>query len=148
MDELDKKILKLLNTNARKSYRQMAKELKVSMSTVSNRVKGMENEGVIKGYIPVLDPQKVGYDLLVMIGVRISRGKLLEVQNKISKHAGVFGVYDITGEWDSMVFVRFRNREELNTFIKWTLNLEYIERTYTQVVLNVVKEEVRVNVLS
>ncbi len=148
MDELDKKILNLLNTNARKSYRQMAKELKISMSTVSNRVKGMENEGVIKGYIPVLDPQKVGYDLLVVIGVRISRGKLLEVQNKISKHTGVFGVYDITGEWDSMVFVRFRNREELNTFIKWTLNLEYIERTYTQVVLNVVKEEVRVNVLS
>lgn len=148
MDELDKKILNLLNKNARKSYRQMAKELKVSMSTVSNRVKNLENEGVIKGYIPVLDPQKVGYDLLVMVGVRISRGKLLEVQNKISEHTGVFGVYDITGEWDSIVFVRFRNREELNTFIKWTLNLEYIERTYTQVVLNVVKEEVRVKVLS
>ncbi len=145
---MDVKILNLLNKNARMSFRKMAKELKISMSTVSNRIKNMENEAVINGYIPVLDPQKVGYGLLVMLGVRISRGKLLEVQNKISKYAGVFGVYDITGEWDSIVLVRFRDRGELNTFIKWTLNIEYVERTYTQVVLNVVKEEVRVAPLS
>ena len=102
MDELDRKILNSLNMNARKSFRKIAKELGISMITVSNRIKNMEDREVIKGYIPVLDPQKVGYDLLVMIGVRISRGKLIDVQNHISAHPGVFGVYDITGEWDSI----------------------------------------------
>ncbi len=138
------KILKLLNKNARSSYRQMAKELKVSMSTISNRIKLMENEGVIKGYIPVLDPQKIGYDLLVMIGVRISKGRLIDVQNQISRHESVFGVYDITGEWDSIVIARFKNREELSAFIKWVLGTEHVERTNTQIVLNVVKDDVRV----
>jgi DNA-binding Lrp family transcriptional regulator len=141
MDELDFRILDLLNNNARKSYRQMAKELRVSMSTISNRIKNMESKGIIKGYIPVLDPQKIGYDLLVMIGVRISKGRLIDVQNKISTHEGVFGVFDITGDWDSIVMARFTNRDELNTFIKWVVSLEHIERTYTQIVLNVVKDE-------
>jgi len=141
MDELDRKIIMRLNENARKSYRQIAKELHVSMSTVSNRIKAMENDGVIKGYIPVLDAQKVGFDLMAMLGVRISRGKLIDVQNVISTHSSVIGVYDITGEWDSIVIARFRNRTELNTFIKWVVSLEHIERTYTQIVLNVVKDE-------
>jgi DNA-binding Lrp family transcriptional regulator len=73
MDELDVKILHLMNANARKSFRQMARELKVSMSTISNRVRAMEADGVIKGYIPILDPHKLGLDILVMIGSRTGR---------------------------------------------------------------------------
>lgn len=143
MDELDVKIINSLNENARQSFRQIAKKLGVSMSTVSNRVRKLEEEGIIKGYIPVLDSQKVGLDLLVIIGVRISKGKLIDVQNQISTYPGVFGVYDITGDWDSTVIVRFRNRRELNNFIKWVLSIEHVERTYTQIVLNVVKEEAK-----
>ena len=141
MDELDWKILNKLNENARKSYRQIAKELNVSMSTISNRVKIMENDGLILGYVPVIDQQRIGFDLMAMIGVRISKGKLMDVQTEISTHPAVTGVFDITGEWDSIVVARFRNRTELNTFIKWVVGLHHIERTYTQIVLNVVKDE-------
>ena len=140
------KIVASLNQNARKSFRQMAKELDVSMSTISNRIRKMEAEGVIKGYIPVIDPQKVGYDLLAVIGMRISRGKMIKVQDNISKTPEVISVYDITGEWDSMIVARFRNRRELNKFIKWITGMEFVERTYTQIVLNVVKEEIKVEV--
>ncbi|MCK4757401.1 MAG: Lrp/AsnC family transcriptional regulator [Thermoplasmata archaeon] len=146
MDKLDYSIINLLNENARKSYRQMAKELDVSMSTISNRIRKMEEEEIIKGYIPLIDPQKVGYDLLAVIGMRISHGKMIKVQDKISKTPEVISVYDITGEWDSIIVVRFRNRRELNKFIKWITSMEFVERTYTQIVLNVVKEEVKVPV--
>jgi DNA-binding Lrp family transcriptional regulator len=145
MDDLDIRILRVLNENARMSFRQMAKELKVSMSTVSNRVRRLEEEGIIKGYAPVLDPHKMGLDLQVIVGVRISKGKLIDVQNQIATYPAVFGVYDITGDWDSIVITRFRNRRELNTFIKWVLSLDHVERTYTQMVLNIVKEEARVS---
>lgn len=148
MDKLDIKILNLLNENARKSFRQIARELGVSMSTISNRVRKMEDEGIINGYIPLLDARILGYDLLAIIGVRISKGKLIEVQSQISKHDSVFGVYDITGEWDSLFIARFRNRKELNNFIKKIQNINYIERTYTQIVLNIVKEEKKVQVPS
>ena len=144
MDDLDRKIISSLNQNARKSYRQMAKELEVSMSTVANRVRKLEESGVIRGYIPNIDPQKVGYDLLAVIGMRISKGKMIKVQDKIARAAEVISVYDITGEWDSMIVARFRSRRELNKFIKWITSMEFVERTYTQIVLNVVKEEIKV----
>ena len=144
LDELDLSILRRLNENARQSYREIAKSLGVSISTVSNRVKRLEADGVVAGYVPVLDPKRIGYDVVAIIGVTISRGKLLEVQRRIGKDERVFGVYDVTGEWDSVIMVRFRSTRELDGFVKKLVAMENVERTYTQVVLNIVKEEKRV----
>lgn len=144
LDEVDLAIMRALNNDARKSYRDLAKELNLALSTVSARVKRLEQQEFITGYVPVIDPQKLGFDLVVIVGVKILHGKLLEAQKRIAKLARVFGVYDVTGEWDSMVLARFRDREELNDFIKQLLELPYVERTGTQLVLNTVKEEKRV----
>jgi len=144
LDDLDVAILRGLNEDARRSYRDLARALGVSISTVSNRVKGLEGEGVITGYVPVIDPKRIGYDVIAVIGVKISRGKLLEVQRRIGKDERVFGVYDVTGEWDSVIMVRFKNTRELDGFVKKLVAMENVERTYTQVVLNIVKEEKRV----
>jgi DNA-binding Lrp family transcriptional regulator len=146
MDELDIDIIRCMNENARKSFRDIAKELKVSLSTISNRVHRMEDEGIILGYAPVLDPHKLGYELSAVIGIRISKGKLLDVQKKIAADPSVYGVYDVTGDWDSIATARFRGRAELDEFIKGLVSVQHIERTYTQVVLNTVKEEKRISV--
>ena len=143
LDELDVAILRRLNTDARKSFRDIARELKVSISTISNRVKRLEQEGIIVGYIPVLDEKKLGYDVLAVIGIRISKGKLLEVQRKIGREDKVVDVYDVTGEYDSVIIARFKNTKELDALIKRLVAMENVERTYTQVVLNVVKQEKR-----
>lgn len=144
LDDVDLALLRALNQDARKSYRDLSKELGLALSTVSSRVKRLESEEYITGYVPVLDPQKLGLDLVVIVGVKITHGKLLDAQKRIAKLARVFGVYDVTGEWDSMVLARFRDREELNDFVKEMLALPYVERTGTQLVLNTVKEEKRV----
>ncbi|HVL87895.1 MAG TPA: Lrp/AsnC family transcriptional regulator [Candidatus Thermoplasmatota archaeon] len=144
LDDLDTKIIRSLNKNARKSFRDIARELEVSLSTVSNRIRRLEGEGVIKGYVPVVDGSRIGYDLVVIVGVRIAHGKLMDVQQRIARNPHVFGVYDVTGEWDSMVIARFRDRDELNEFIKDMLAMEHVERSNTQLVLNTVKEERRV----
>lgn len=144
LDDIDRKILGSLNANARKSYRDMAKELGVALSTVSHHVHKLEESGVIRGYVPLLDEAALGYELAALIGVRIAHGKLLEVQGRIAKHPRAFGVYDVTGDWDSLVLARFRDRAELNAFIKEVVSLEHVERTSTQLVLNTVKEDRRV----
>ncbi len=143
IDKLDLKIIDVLNHNARTSFREISRKLKISLTTVANRVKKLEAEGIIKGYIPLIDLDKVGYSLLTIIGIRISRGKLMEVERKISKNPHVYEIYDTTGEWDSIIIARFKNREELNTFIKRVLSVEHVERTMTWLVLNVVKDEKR-----
>ncbi|HVQ01722.1 MAG TPA: Lrp/AsnC family transcriptional regulator [Candidatus Thermoplasmatota archaeon] len=143
MDKLDQRIIIALNENARKSYREMARALNVSLSTISNRVKNLENEGIIERYIPVINQEKLGYTLTAIINLKISRGKLIEVQEKISKDQRVRAVYDITGEWDSVLIANFKDRRDLNGFIKGVLSMEYVERTNTQLVLNIVKDEKR-----
>ena len=144
MDELDYKILEKLNDNARKSYREIARELKVSLTTISNRIAKMEDEKVIERYIPIINQEKIGYDLTAVINVKISHGKLIEVQEKISKDKHVSGVFDITGDWDSLIIAHFKDRRDLNGFIKGVLAMDNVEKTNTQIVLNVVKNEKRV----
>jgi DNA-binding Lrp family transcriptional regulator len=117
MDNLDENIIKSLNQNGRKSLRTISKELKVSLSTVSNRLK--------------------------RINLKITHGKLIETQEKISKDSHISAIYDITGEWDSIIIAHFKDRKELNRFIKKILLMDHIERTSTQVALNIVKDEKR-----
>lgn len=143
MDELDKNIIMQLNQNARKSFRDIARELHVSLTTISNRIKRMEDERLIERYIPIINKEKIGYDLTAVINVKISRGKLLEVQERISKDSHVSDVYDITGEWDSLIIAHFKDRKDLNRFIKGVLSMENVEKTNTQIVLNIVKNEKR-----
>jgi DNA-binding Lrp family transcriptional regulator len=143
MDELDNNIIKSLNENGRKSLRTISKELKVSLSTVANRLKRMEGDGVIDGYIPIINPEKAGLDLTAVINLKITHGKLIETQKKISKDNRISAIYDITGEWDSVIIAHFKDRKDLNRFIKKILSMENIERTNTQVALNIVKDEKR-----
>jgi len=144
LDELDIDILRSLNDNARKSFRDIAKELQVSLTTVSNRVKAMEKAGVIQGYIPVIDATKLGFDIMAVIGIKVIHGKIVETERDLAKEPGVYAVFDSTGEWDAILMARFHNRDELNSFVKKVLDHQNVDRTYTQVVLNVTKEEKRV----
>src|SRR3989344_1785118 len=84
-DELDKQIMNLLLENSRLSYRQIAKKLKVSAATIMNRTKLLEKGGIIKNYTISIDYEKVGFDIEAIIEMRISKGKLIEVENKITK---------------------------------------------------------------
>jgi len=65
------------------------------------------------------------------------------VQEKIAEDPHVFAIYDVTGEWDSIVIANFEGREDLNKFIKTILAQKYVDRTVTHIVLNVVKDERR-----
>jgi DNA-binding Lrp family transcriptional regulator len=144
VDDLERKILKSLNQNSRKSFREIAKQIGTSAPVVINKIKKLEKLGAIKSYIPILDPEYFGYNLTAVVALRISHGKLIETQEKIAEDPRVFAIYDVTGEWDSIVIGRFKSREDLNKFIKTVLALRYVDRTVTHIVLNVVKDERRV----
>ena len=145
-DELDKKIIQALNRNARKSFREIAKEVGTSVTAVIHRIKKFEETGAIKGYIPVVDQDYFGFSLSAIIALRISRGKLLDIQQKIAEDPRIAAVYDVTGDWDSLIIGYFRDRHDLNDFIKDLLLLENVDRSVTHIVLNVIKEERRIPV--
>ncbi len=140
----DSEILKHLSKNGKASQRELAEVTGLALGTVSNHLKVLEKNKIIKGYSANIDPEKVGFTLSATIHLRITKGKIMDVQASIAKHPRVYIVYDITGEWDSLVLARFKDREEMDEFIKTTLSQKNIERTSTSLVLNNVKEEMRV----
>ena len=141
LDEIDLKIIRVLEKDARTSLRKISELVKVSLGTVSNRVKRMERNGVIKGYSVILDPDQIGWELNVVIGLRIQKGRLIEIQERIAKDSRVHGVYDVTGDFDSMVIARAKNRKDLDDLSKNVLSIDGVERSITHLVLNTVKEK-------
>ncbi len=140
LDDIDKKIIKVLEDDARTSLRKISELVDVSLGTVSNRVKRMEKNGIIRGYSVILDPDKIGWELNVVIGLRIQKGRLIEIQERIAKDSRVHGVYDVTGDFDSMVIARAKNRKDLDDLSKNVLSIDGVERSITHLVLNTVKE--------
>jgi DNA-binding Lrp family transcriptional regulator len=143
LDETDVEILKALTLDARLSSRQIAKQCNVSIGTVLTRTKRMENEGIIRGYSALLDHEKIGYELTVIIEITVSKGRLLEVENEIARLSNVCCVYDVTGLIDAIIIAKFKNREELGKFTKRLLAIPFVERTNTHVVLTSIKEDFR-----
>ena len=80
---IDQKIIRVLEKDARTSLRKISELVNVSLGTVSNRVKKMEKRGVIRGYSVILNPDQIGWELNVVIGLRIEKGRLIEIQEKI-----------------------------------------------------------------
>lgn len=143
-DELDRRIIKELENDARRSLRKISRKLGISITTLSGRISDLEKEGVIKGYTVIVDPEAAGFDLTAIIEIVVSKGRLLEVEREIAKMRHVSAVYDITGSTDSLIIARFKKRNEMSGFIKSLLSMRYVERTNTHVVLNVIKEDFRV----
>lgn len=146
LDDLDRGILTELNVDARRSHRDLAERLKVSPTTVGLRIERMERDGVIGGYVPVLDDEALGWELCATVGIRISKGKLREVEDRLAKDPRAYAIYDVTGDYDALLIGRFRDRRDLDRFVKHALQDPNVERTNTQVVLNRVKEDRRVPV--
>ena len=143
LDEIDRKILVELLIDSKRSYRELAKAIGISAATVINHVQRLESAGVIKEYTVMLDFERLGYELTVVTEMTVSRGKLLETQEEIAKLPYVCAVYDVTGEIDSIVIAKFRNRRDLSEFPKDLLSMPFVERTNTHVVLNTMKEDFR-----
>ena len=140
IDSTDRSIIRALCEDARLSQRQLAQIVGVAQGTIANRIRKLEQEGAIQGYAPILGAEEVGWGMTVMAGLCIEKGMMMDVQRQISADQRVFSVYDVTGDWDSMVLARVKDREDLDDLTKSVFTLKGISRSYTHVVLNTVKE--------
>jgi DNA-binding Lrp family transcriptional regulator len=117
--------------------------LNVAVGTIHNRVKRLKDQGIIQGFIPLLNAEKIGYPLTALILIQAEGGYLSDVEKQLAKRKEAFIIYDITGEHDIAIIARFKNKNDLNRFIKETIAIKHVERTETSLVLNIIKEEYR-----
>ncbi|MCJ7650066.1 MAG: Lrp/AsnC family transcriptional regulator [Candidatus Lokiarchaeota archaeon] len=119
----------------------MATELGKSPITIKKHVEELEKNKIIKGYGAQIDFDKLGYNIIAVIELTVSKGKMLEIESQIGKNPNVFAVYDITGTYDALIFARFKDRSELSAMIKEIHKSPVVERTNTHLILNVIKEQ-------
>ena len=141
LDEIDKQLVNILLQNSRLSAREIARKMGISTVTVLKRMRELQEGMVLKGFTAELDYEKLGYDVQAIISLRISKGKLFEVEQKIAVEPQVFAVYDVTGNFDCVVIAKFQSRKMLDSFLKKIQTYDFIERTETKLILNTLKEK-------
>lgn len=145
LDQIDVKILNALQYNSHQSCRSLAEKIGLSSPVASNRIKVMEEKGLLKGYTALLDAEKLGYSLTVILLIQTEACYLKDLANELSHINNVVTVYEITGEFDLAAVAKLKGRESLNQLIRSLMVTPHIKKITTNVALNVVKEDFRVS---
>ncbi|QIE60552.1 Lrp/AsnC family transcriptional regulator [Rasiella rasia] len=133
LDSLNWKILQRLQNNSRLSNSEIGRQVGISSPAVSERIKKMEDAGVILGHRTVVSPFETGYQLKAIITLRAFMGKLKPFLEKVKTYDEVLNCYRITGNENIVMEVVLRNQKHLEDFIDQLIS--YGE-TKTQIVLS------------
>ncbi len=139
INEIDTKILKIIQQDARISNAEIARQVGLAPSAVLERVRKLEERGIIRGYAAEIDATQVGFGLTAFVFVRTSFCE--SVGSVLAQIPEVLEVHDIAGEDCYLLKVRAKNTDELGRFFREKLkNLPEIVSTRTTIVLQTLKE--------
>lgn len=141
MDELDKRILDFLQEDSRLSYRQIAGVLGVSVSTVSERVRKMQEKGLIRKFTVLLDPEELGLDCSLAFFIKVKPGyDPAGVGEKVAEIEKTCYVYQVTGEFQLLVISRSNLKEDARTLLNKLAKIKGVESVNSSWILRTIKE--------
>ena len=133
IDNLNWNILKHLQANARMSNSEIGRRVGISSPAVSERIKKMEDAGIIESYFTEVSSLEAGYQLKAIINLRAFMGKLKPFMEKVKTYDEVINCYRITGNENFVMEVVLKNQKHLEAFID---QLIVYGETKTQIVLS------------
>lgn len=140
IDEIDKQILNILQKDARIANAEIARQVGLAPSAVLERIRKLEERGVIKGFETKLDAAAVDYGLTAFVAVR-THGCCAETDAFLAEIPEVLEVHDVAGEDSYFLKVRAKNTEDLARLLRERLkNVPNVASTKTTVVLQTIKE--------
>ena len=143
LDEIDHQILTLLQDDGRISNAELARRIDLSPPATYMRVKSLEEQGYVRRYVALLEPEKVGYDLMCFVQVTLQLHSMEQIQifrQVIQGMSEVLECHHVTGEYDYLLKVVLRNRKELEVFLLERLTpVPGVARIHTSMVLSEVK---------
>ncbi|MFB6097504.1 MAG: HTH-type transcriptional regulator Lrp [Haloferacaceae archaeon] len=139
-ENLDAKLINALLGDGRASLRSLAEDLDVSVTTVSNHLRDLEDEGVIEGYTPKVNYDALGYDVTAIIQMKVEGGALPDITERLNGLDQMISVYEVTGDYDVIAIGKFLDTDDMNRQIKELLSDVDIRESNTSVVLNAVVE--------
>jgi Lrp/AsnC family leucine-responsive transcriptional regulator len=142
IDEIDRKILRVLQENARTPNSEIAEKIGMAPSATYERVRKLERKGIIKGYEVRLDAEKLGAGLIAFIAVRTTEpAGIVAAAPEFIKIPEVQEVYNVAGDDCYLLKVRTRDTTTLNLLIREKIGrVETVKSTRTTIVLQTHKE--------
>lgn len=137
VDNINWKILECLQNNARQTNTHIAHVVGISSPAVAERIKKMEDAGIILSFRAKISPFAVGYQLRALVTVRAFMGRLKPCLEKVKTFDEVINCYRITGNENIVMDVVFKDQRHLENFID---NLIGYGETKTQIILSNVVE--------
>jgi Lrp/AsnC family leucine-responsive transcriptional regulator len=133
IDAINVSILKILQQNARTSNAEIGRQVGISSPAVGERIKKMEDTGIIDKYQTVVSYQETGFQLKAIITMKAFVGKLVPFIKKVKSYKEVINCYRITGNDNIVMEVVFKNQTHMESFID---DLILYGETKTQIVLS------------
>ena len=133
LDDLNWNILKCLQENARQSNSEIGRKVGITSPAVTERIKKMEDAGIIQSYDTSISPYEIGYQLKAIITLRAFMGMLKPFMEKVKTYDEVLNCYRITGNENFVMEVVLKNQKHLESFID---QLIVYGETKTQIVLS------------
>ncbi len=141
LDQIDLKILYILQFDGRRRLADIAAEVDLSTPAVMERVKKLEASGVIRGYQALIDSKKVGKDITAFIGVSIGNQRDMDrFANQMARYPDVLECHHVTGDESFILKVKAANTGALERLLGEIRSVEGVTRSVTKVVLSTAKE--------
>jgi len=149
LDNIDIAIVKALIQDGRKSFRQIAREIKVSTPTVEARFSRLKGLGIIKNIQPIFDIEKIDGQMSALVFVKTNLSQSTDIANKLASIPQVRGVYKMTGEYNIIIKVIMTHHPEyLEEFIKTKIaNIEGIKSASYQMITKTIKDDQSIPVM-
>lgn len=140
-DEIDMKILQILEKDSRSSFNEIAKRLQLSESAIRKRVLGLQSKGVIKKFTIQVDPAKLGLHSVAIVGVDVEPTKLLEVAQKLCEISEIRSVATSTGDHMIMTEIWTKDGRELTKLLSEKIGaIEGVKKICPAMILEKFKE--------
>ena len=146
MDAIDLQLLDLLQTNGRATQSELSKVVGLSQPAVAERMRKLEERGVITAYVARVDAEKLGLDITAFIGVGIEHPKFFDrFTRKVKGLDEVLECHRVAGDDSYLLKVKTRNTRSLDRLLVEVLRtIPGVTRTHTTIVLAPIKEETHV----
>jgi Lrp/AsnC family leucine-responsive transcriptional regulator len=149
LDDIDLRILELLQANARETQVEIAKAVGLAPSAVQERIRKLEARGVLRGYTIQIDPRALDVGLLAFVAVRSDEaGSGNRIAQLLAEHSEVLEVHHVAGDDCYLIKVRSRDAEHLGQLLRTRFaRIPGVRSTRTTIVLETVKETSRLPIV-
>lgn len=144
MDDIDYKIIEILTKNSRSTNSEISKKVYLSLPAVGDRIKKLEEKGIIKNYTLRLNRKELGYSILAFISVNIDvTENIASFRSSILEFSEVLECHHLVGEYDYLLKVLVRDTDELEIFLSKKLkSIKGVIKSNTTIALSTLKEEI------